>query len=159
MHTFLRRCLVLLVLLAPAGCAHHLIPGTQVVDTPQTREIFDLIMQLRECLQRRDATKLLSMVSTVYFEDNGTPDPKDDYGYLELKDRLAHDSLDTAKEILVSFQIFDITVDGQFAHADLRYSSRARLELPSGRLWDTNRDFDRLEFVRENGQWLITSGL
>jgi hypothetical protein len=159
MTTFWRWCFVLALLCAPAACAHHLIPGTQVVETPQTREIYDLIVHLRDCLQRRDAAGLLAMVSKTYFEDNGTPDPKDDYGYLELQDRLAKDSLDTAKELLVSFQIFDITIQGNVAQADMRYSSRARLELPSGRLWDTNRDFDRIEFVREDGAWRITSGL
>ena len=159
MTTFRRWCVGLALLCAPVACAHRLIPGTQAVDTPQTREIYALIVKVRDCLQRRDADGLMAMVSKAYFEDNGTPDPKDDYGYLELKGRLAQDSLQAAQELWVSFQVFDIVVERDYAHVDMRYSSRARLELPSGRLWDTTRDFDRLEFVREEGVWRIISGL
>lgn len=155
----LQRLCLLLGLWFCNGCAHQLIPGTQVLDTPQTREIYDVVVKLRHCLQDRDAANLMTLISPAYFEDNGTPDPRDDYGYLELKERLVHDSLDAAKEFVVSFQIFDIVIDGNIAHADVRYSSRTRLELPAGRLWDTNRDFDRIEFLREDGIWRITSGL
>lgn len=147
--------------LAPGvqGCAHTLIAGTQARDTPANREIYSLLTKLRDSLVQRDAAALMSLVSTSYFEDNGTPDPKDDYGYLELSERLAADTLSTAQEVNVALQVFDITVHGDHAWADLRYTSRARLELPGGRLWDSFRDFDRIEFLREGGVWRITRGL
>ncbi|HET6345790.1 MAG TPA: hypothetical protein VFH51_12715 [Myxococcota bacterium] len=149
----------LLLLLGAGACAHSYIEGTQVVDTDENREILSIIRKARDALQARDSNTLLSMVSTKYFEDNGTPDPRDDYGYVELKEKLVKDSLETAKEVVVDFQIFDINVDGDNAYADIRYSSRTRLEMPSGRVWDTHRDFDRLQFVREDGTWRIVSGL
>lgn len=142
-----------------SGCAHNLIAGTQAKDTPANREIYSLLLKLRDSLVQRDAAALMALVSTSYFEDNGTPDPKDDYGYLELSERLAADTLTTAQEINLALQIFDITVHGEHAWADLRYTSRARLELPGGRLLDSFRDFDRIEFLREGGTWRITRGL
>jgi hypothetical protein len=144
---------------AAPGCAHNVIAGTQAKDTPANREIYDVLVKLRSCLEQRDAATLMTLVSKNYFEDNGTPDPKDDYGYTELSERLAADTLSTAQEVSISLQIFDITVHGSRAWADLRYTSRARLELPNGRLWDSFRDFDRIEFVREDGAWRIIRGL
>jgi hypothetical protein len=101
----------------------------------------------------------LSIVSTSYFEDNGTPDPRDDYGYTELSTRILPDSLAVAKEMHVSFVVHEIVVTGEHAHADIRYNSRARLELPSGTLWDSHREFNRVVFARENHAWRIVSGL
>jgi hypothetical protein len=59
----------------------------------------------------------------------------------------------------VSFVVHDIVVTGEHAHADIRYSSRARLDLPSGTLWDSHREFNRVVFARENDAWRIVSGL
>lgn len=150
---------VCLVLALATGCAHANLPGTQIRDTQITREIYQTLVEVKEALETRDADKLIAHVSRSYFEDNGTPDPKDDYGFLELRESLLADALGTAKDLSLSVQIYDIEVDGDRAWADLRYMSRARLEFPSGRLWDSHRDFDRIEFLREDGQWLIVRGL
>ncbi len=151
--------LALLLATCLAACRHGLLPGTAVTDTPDNRAIYLLLGRVREALQERDAPTLLAMVSTHYFEDNGTIDPRDDYGYTELKERLLKDSMDTAKEVYVSFEVHEIGVQGDHAFADIRYNSRTRLELPAGRLWDSHGDFDRIEFVREGTVWKISSGL
>lgn len=156
--SFWLSCACVTALIAP-GCAHRTIAGTQAKDTPANREIYDVLVKLRHSLEERDAATLMSLVSKSYFEDNGTPDPKDDYGYTELSERIAADTLSTAQEVSIALQIFDITVHGPRAWADLRYTSRARLELPNGRLWDSFRDFNRVEFVHENEGWRIIRGL
>jgi hypothetical protein len=142
-----------------SSCAHALIPGTQARDTAANREIYTQLIKLKDCLEQRDAATLMTLVSKEYFEDNGTPDPRDDYGYIELSERLAADTLSTAHEVTIGLQVYDITVHGPRAWADLRYTSRARLELPNGRLWDSFRDFDRIEFVHEGDAWRIIRGL
>ena len=151
--------LAMAALFAQGACAHATIPGTQVLDTPPNREVYGVLKEVKIALESRDADRLLGLVSPRYFEDNGTPDPKDDYGYLELRESLVKEAMETAKDISLSVQLYDIEVDGDHAWADLRYTSRARLELPSGRLWDSHRDFDRIELVREDGRWLIVRGL
>jgi hypothetical protein len=159
MHRFVCLLLALSAPLAPLGCRHGYLPGTQVVDTPDNRTLYQMLGRIREAFQERDAVTLLEMVSPRYFEDNGTVDPRDDYGYTELKERLLKDSMDTAKEVYVSFEVHEIGVSGDRAYADIRYNSRTRLELPAGRLWDTHGDFDRIEFAREDNVWKIVSGL
>ena len=155
-----RLLFILLMTAAMAGaCAHSMIEGTNVRDTDENRAIFNQIVKVRTALQTRDPNMLLGVVSTQYFEDCGTPDPTDDYGYHELKDKIMADALQNAKEVFVNFQVFDIQVRGDQGRADLRYNSRTRLDLPAGQLWDSHRDFDRLEFIREKGEWKIISGL
>jgi hypothetical protein len=154
-----RTCACAVFLLALSSCLHGYIAGTAVVDTPSNREVYQIIHRARQALQERDAATLLSLISTRYFEDNGTVDPRDDYGYTELKERLLKDSMDTAKEVYVSFDVHEIVAHGDYAYADVRYTSRTRLDLPAGRLWDTHGDFDRIELRREDQSWKIISGL
>lgn len=148
-----------MLLLASGGCAHSMIEGTQVPDTEENREIVQVLRQVREALERRDSAALMALVSTKYFEDNGTPDPRDDYGYVELRDKIMKDSMSVAQEVYLSFELHDVVVREDYAYADIRYATRTRIDLPAGRVWDSFRDFDRLEFVREQGQWRIISGL
>ncbi|MEC9466559.1 MAG: nuclear transport factor 2 family protein [Myxococcota bacterium] len=141
------------------GCAHTNIEGTPVADTSENREVFDFLVQVREAMQNRDAQGLIALISPDYFEDMGTPTDKDDYGYQHLIDVVIPKSLEIAKEIYVSFEVHDIEIDGEQAWADIRYNSRAKLELPSGELWDSHKEFNRIRLNRIDGKWLVTAGL
>jgi len=136
-----------------------MIPGTEVPDTSDNREIFEVLIKYKTALEARDKDGLLALVSKKYFEDNGTPDQSDDYGYEELASKIMPEALAAAKEMYADFQVHEVVVEGDKAHADLRYDSRAKVELPSGSLWDSHREFNRVEFQRENGRWMIVSGL
>ncbi len=141
------------------ACAHGFIPGTQVRDTKQNREVYDVVAKALDSLAKRDSATLLSLVSPRYFEDNGTPQPDDDYGYQQLKDKILPEAMNVAKEVYIEAKVQDLVVKGDQAHADIRYSSRARLELPTGTLWDSHRDFDRIRLEKEDGAWKIVGGL
>ena len=141
------------------ACAHAVIPGTEVRDTPENRQIMSVIDKLHEGLQSRDGELIISLVSTQYFEDNGTVSQKDDYGYGELRDKIIQQCLKATSEFHVNFTVHEIGVDHDRAHADIRFVSRAHISMPSGAVWDTQRDFDRFELIKEDGKWLFTSGL
>lgn len=142
-----------------AGCAHTLIEGTQIQDTDDNRALLTVLNDVRKAMEARDPEAILMVVSKNYFEDSGTPDAEDDYGYKELSTEILPESLAAAEEMHVTFQIHDIVVSDDLAHADIRYASRVRINLPSGPLWDSHREFNRVEFAREDGTWRIVSGL
>lgn len=144
---------------ALTGCAHSLIAGTNIPDTDDNRAVLAVLAELRQAMVDRDATRITELVSTAYFEDMGTPDPDDDYGFYELSTQILPRSMEIAKEVFVDFQIHDVVVDGDRAWADLRYKSRARLDLPTGTQWDKHEEFNRVELAREDGAWRITAGL
>jgi hypothetical protein len=149
---------VLVIAVTLAGCGHRYIKGTRVEDTKDNKQIFDVIEDVRGGLEERNAGRVMKHVSSTYFEDMGTPEQADDYGYDQLK-LLLPQSLEATKEMHVVLDVHAVTVEDDHAFADIRYASRARIELPSGGTWDTHREFNRIEFVRENDQWMITSGL
>ncbi len=87
------------------GCrgTSNFIPGTKVKDNQVNRDIIEFIENYRLAVERRDAAALLMMASKQYFEDGGTTDGKDDYGY------------DALRKVLT----------GRFQHGkDVRYSMR-----------------------------------
>ncbi|MBC7794405.1 MAG: hypothetical protein H7Z43_11935, partial [Clostridia bacterium] len=114
-----------------AACAHKYLPGTRVNDTKESRVIFGIIEDVRTGMELRDASKILGHVSAQYFEDLGTPDQADDYGFAELKNKMT-ESFASTTEMHIVLELHAINIDGKHAIADVRYASRARIELPSG---------------------------
>jgi len=142
-----------------AGCAHTYIEGTTVPDSEENRAILGIIGKLEQALKTRNSDDIVELVSPNYFEDMGTPDQSDDYGYSELTDRVLPGSMKATKEMHVAFKVHDIVVDSDRAYADIRYSSRAHIDMPAGAFWDSHKEFNRIEFALENDSWKITSGL
>jgi len=159
MKAFSQAICVASLLALTTACAHTNIEGTPVADTTENREVFDFLVQVREAMQNRDAPGLIALISPKYFEDMGTPNNKDDYGYQHLIDVVIPKSLEITEELYVSFEVHDIGIDGESAWADIRYSSRAKLSLPSGELWDSHKEFNRIQLNRENGKWMVIAGL
>ena len=144
-----------------AGCAHSTIKGTSVPDTPANRQIYEQILEVEKALRKQEPEKLLSLVSRDYFEDMGTMQQDDDFGYHELRTRYLPQVMEAAKEVYININVHEIVVNKTTAHADIRYESRARLSMPSGSTWDSHQDFNRLEFKRKSPkhEWKIVSGL
>lgn len=152
--------LSLAVVAGSFACAHGVIPGTQIPNTDENRQVYDVVQNTVNAMNARNAEALIALLSPRYFEDNGTADQSDDYGYEELTSKILPESMKVAEEIQLEVEVQDIVVsDDNRAHADVRYRSRIRLKLPSRTLWDTGRDFNRIELARENGVWRIVSGL
>lgn len=146
-------------LAATTACAHSMIEGTRVRDTPENRAVLGVVAAMQSALEEKDADKLLTLVSPNYFEDMGTADPTDDFGYEQLKTKILPESFAAAREVHVAIEVHDVVVEGEHAWADVRYSSRAWLDVPGGDKWDTRRELNRIELALVDGAWLIVSGL
>ncbi|MEE2961230.1 MAG: nuclear transport factor 2 family protein [Myxococcota bacterium] len=141
------------------ACAHVTIPGTEVPDNEENRAILNVLADARTAMIKRDADALLSVVSTQYFETMGTPDDSDDYGYQEFKSDILPKTMEATQEMSLDFRVLEIQIEGQLAHADIRYKSRAHVVLPSGSSWNSNKEFSRIHLANESGKWRIISGL
>ncbi|MEM6531907.1 MAG: hypothetical protein AAF654_04755 [Myxococcota bacterium] len=147
------------ILALTAACAQQRIAGTNVEDTEEHRELFDIVMRYRAAMEARDAKTILGLVSTSYYEDNGNADPSDDYGYTQLRDQILPETMDVTKEVFLTLEVQEIVVDDDVAHVDVRFNQRARIEMPSGSSWDTQRELNRIDFRREDQGWRIVRGL
>jgi len=154
----MRRLLVALVLLgAFAGCRRN-IPDTDILDTADTRAILGVIEQYRLAAERRDAAAVMGLVSKVYFDDAGTPDPGDDLDHGQLGKAVAAD-YGRLPSTRLQLSVKQIAVEGDRAVAYLFYEAHYRITTPKGEVPKQEQDVSRMTFAREGGAWKITSGL
>ena len=153
--------LALAALVAPlVACAHDNIRGTQIEDTPENREIVDLVAAYHRAIEARDADAVLAMVSSRFFEDNGNTDREDDYNKDGLATTLRAD-FERTKALTLDIRVDEVEVDEEAGHADafILFTVRGQAEFPAGNQWKTKTDRSRLRFAREGNKWLIISGI
>lgn len=110
-----------LLLVGACGPRVSYIQGTKIERTSENQKLISRVEQYRSAVEEKDAAGLLLMASREYWEDGGTPDGDDDYGFAGLKDVLT----------------------SRFQQADsIRYSMRyKRIRLAPGATEDSRRAF------------------
>ena len=153
------RLALLLALVAAAACTKHVLPGTDIQDTPEKRAIYTVIDAYVKAVNARDAGAVLGHVAPDYFDDAGTPEPNDDLDRAGLEKALAEafGSLD-AEKLAVAIRRIEVNADGT-AFAEIFYDNWYRVQTPAGPKPRRDSDVHRMKFRKVNGEWKFTSGL
>jgi ketosteroid isomerase-like protein len=150
--------LAALAALLAVGCAPKRIPGTEIRDTPDTRAVVAAIDAYRQAAERRDANAVMALVSTRYFDDAGTPDPRDDLDYDGLRRKLLQD-YPKITALRLDIAVRKIDVEGDRAAAYVYYDERYTIATKNGEVPKQASDQNRLLLVREGEAWRFVSGL
>ena len=151
---------VALILVGLTGCASSLMPGTRVKDTRQNREIRDVVEAYRVAMEQRNVEALRRMVSMKYFENFSTTDDRDDdYGYDHLIQKVIPKLRDNIKKVQYRIVLRKVVVEGDRASAEYEYYWKFLYTEGGRENWVAANDFNRLDFVREQGAWKIAAGL
>jgi hypothetical protein len=146
------------LVLACSACAARLIPNTDVPDTEENRAVIQFVEQYRLALEARNPAQLLRLVSTDYYDDNGTPTTDDDIDYARLQQQLLRLS-DEVLEVRYDMRYRRVIDRGDRVLVDFTYAGRFKVRTPDGERWARRLADNRLELVRENGDYRIVSGL
>jgi hypothetical protein len=149
------------LLLAPlllAACAPHRIPGTEVADTAENREVYAVVQAYVEALQRKDAAALLALASPDYFDNGGTADPADDMDFARLEQTLPAD-LGKLESLRVAVEVRNIQVEKDAAIAELWSDGWYRIQTPQGVVPRRDQDLHRMRLAKRDGAWKIVAGL
>lgn len=158
------RFLALLLLAALAGaCTPSLIPGTNVEDTEENRQVLEFLNKYRKAVIDRSVDGVVGLCAQDYFEDNGTLDQEDDYGIDQLREKLAK-TMGQTKEVQLEIIVHAIERDADQKDAPVRviyrFNHRARIDFPAGEKWITVSNVNRLVLRGDQaGGFLIVSGL
>ena len=147
------------LLMSAAGCATvATIPGTKVVDTKANREILNVCERYRHAMEERDATTLLALAHPNYYEDGGTPNGNDDYGYDGLKDVISK-RIAALRTLRYSIEYRRVQIEGRRAQVDIRYDASYQLATETGDQWDRKQNDKRIELENDGKRWLIIAGM
>jgi hypothetical protein len=153
-----------LILGSGLGCGHATtIPGTNIVATDANREIIDTIEEYRQRLVEKNVDALLLLASDKYFEDGGTPQANDDYGFSGLASLLSS-RLQRVESIRYDIQYKSIKIgkDGR-AEVEAFLSGAFELQGEVGERYRRVSDFHRfgLEHSVNGGtsKWKFVSGM
>jgi hypothetical protein len=150
-------------LLAWLGCAHDRnIAGTSIPDTDQNRDLVQTIETYRQRLVERNVEGLLVLASPHYFEDSGTPQADDDYGYAGLRDVLTS-RLSRLKAIRYEIEYRKVRYRGNTAEVEVFLNGSFELSSDSGDRYRRVADYARFMLERVPGpngpRWLFLSGM
>jgi hypothetical protein len=155
---------VLALTLLGIGCGHgEFLPGTTIPATEANREIISTIEDYRLRLVEKNVEGLLLLASDKYFEDSGTPQANDDYGYSGLAEILGS-RLQRVQSIRYDIQYKKITIRGDGrAEVEAFLSGAFELEGEAGERYRRVSDFHRfvLERATDGGssKWKFVSGM
>ena len=145
--------------LGACGGGTEYIPGTRVPQSQDNQQIVDRLEDYRMAVERRDAAALVLMASKHYWDDAGTPEGTDDYGYQGLQQILTG-RFQKVKAIRYSMRYMNIARRGDRALVDVLIDASFTVQDPRGD--DLRRDLrDQNQFVHEwdGRHWLFLSGM
>lgn len=156
MRRFAPPCLLMLLF----GCAHNSnLPGTTVPDTPENRAILETVETYRNRLVERNLEGLLQLASKNYFEDSGTPQADDDYGYEGLR-QILKSRLGRVKSIRYQIQYRSVKLKADKADVEVLIDGSFELAADAGDQYRRVSDFHRFKLEKNNqDKWKFTSGM
>ncbi len=156
--------LALLTLALVPACGHmRYIAGTTIPATETNQEIINTIEQYRMLLMEKNVDGLILLASNKYFEDGGTPDPSDDYGYDGLQ-KILNSRLQRVQSIRYDIRYRHIWFDSHgHAIVDAFLSGAFELEGEVGDRYRRISDYHRFVLERSTAggtaKWKFLAGM
>lgn len=143
------------------------IPGTEIPDTDENREILRVLERYRTAFVRRDAAGVLATAHPTYYDTAGTDDPGDDVEYQvlgpTLRERLAQvESIRFTIDYLEINVVDDravvkVWIDASFRLAPIMDEDTGGMRVESQHA--RKQDHAMFELLRDGNSWRITRGI
>jgi hypothetical protein len=149
------------------GCkSKPTIPGTEIPDSEENRAILLTLERYRTAFVARDAATVLASAHPTYYDSAGTDDPTDDVDYQALG-ALVRRRFAQLDAVRMTVDYLEVHVHGDRATVkvwiDASYRFKPLLDLEGAPRpqspYARKQDHARFELLREDGAWLIVSGL
>lgn len=158
---------MMLTATASIGCGKKpSIPGTEIPDTTENRDILQVLERYRKSFVRKDAAQVLATAHKTYHDEGGTDDPNDDVSYTELGPLLRR-RLSQLDSIRFTMDYLEVHVHGDRAVCRVWIDASFRMKplldtqgLPRQQpVFSRTQDYNEFELIREGNTWLISRGM
>jgi hypothetical protein len=144
---------------AMAGCAHtRYVPGTNIPATEENIAVLQTVELYRERLVAKNIEGLLLLASPSYFEDGGTPQANDDYGFDGLRQILTT-RLGRVQSLHYEIEYQKLAVRGDRAEIDVFLNGAFELTGETGERYRRVNDRHRFTLERIDNKWRFVNGM
>jgi len=140
-----------------SACGAENIPNTDVPDNSQNRAVLEFVEQYRHAVESRQVGAILALVSERFFDDNGTIPTDDDRDYDRLREQLAR--FEQLLDVRYEMRYRNVTYRSDRVLVDYTYTASFKVATADGDRWETRLRDNRIELVREDGEFRIISGI
>lgn len=134
-------------------------PELELERTPDNTAIIELMESYEKAIESRDFASVQKLLSKDYYENAGTTDrTEDDYGLAGIQ-KLFTTLGDHVKDVRVELTVRDLSVEGERGRVVFDYALTMLYSVDGEERWQTARDVNQVELRREEGKWLILSGI
>jgi len=156
----MKKTLMIFAALMLMSCGTKYIEDTHIPDTPETHRILNLVEKYRVAMEHRDLKTLKAMLSRKYYENAGTTaTSEDDYDYNTVLKKIFPFLKDNVKAVHYQIKVTNVTTGKKKASAEFEYKAKVLITVGEHKHWIFEDDFDRLDFVKEDGVWRIIRGM
>ena len=141
-----------------AGCGSDLIPNTDVPNSEANRAAVDFVETYRHAVEEHNPAAILALVSPAYLDDNGTPQTADDVDYERLQEELTRWPADVL-DVRYEMRYRRVSIYAERVYVDVTYTAGFKLRTADGERWERRLSDNRIELIREGGEFRIVSGL
>jgi hypothetical protein len=154
------KVLVVVLITAMAGCGHtRYLAGTTIPATEDNLAVVETIEQYRAYLIEKNIDGVRLLASKQYFEDGGTTQANDDYGYDALRGILTS-RLGRVQSLRYDIEYQRVTVRGDRAEVDTFLNGAFELQSETGERHHRVNDRHRFELERTtNNKWRFLNGM
>lgn len=132
---------------------------TEIPDTTVNREVLDVLAHYRQAVISKDFGSLKRLVSKHYYDNGGTTDTTTDDYSAEHLGKVFELMAQHADDIKYNVTVKDVEVRKDRAFVDYKFDYAYQYKVDDEVAWDAGVDVNRLELAREDGRWMIVSGL
>jgi hypothetical protein len=140
--------------------SQKMIVGTTIEDTETNRVLYDIMQNYNKNIEEKNIDNLMKLVSTRYYDNSGTVDTSDDFGYSQLKDVLKKRFLQI-KDIFQTIKIKSIVenkTDNKY-YVTYEYTAKFLMSIDENKEWHEKSDINQIVFQKEGQEFKIIKGL
>jgi hypothetical protein len=142
-----------------SGCAHGIIPNTDVEDSTENRKIVLFCEKYRHAVEEKDISTLVTLASDRYYEDGGNANVEDDIDYAGLKEYLAN-TFQKTKTVRYEIRYRKVAfTEKNEVHVDYTYTASYRLPGVKADEWRHTVADNRLILIPAGEGFKIVSGM
>lgn len=173
----MKRLLWFVVLIAMAmtvSCNKKYIKGTNIEDNDDTKGILKVFAHYVKGFKDKNPEIFLPYVSKKYYDTNGTDDPQDDVDYDRVVEILNSEQFQSLEKVEIIYIIKDLKIEKKDNTAKLLFYFEVRFKrtsklpveedadsffVPDGKTNHKISENNQMKLVKEEGQWMIVSGM